>query len=856
MNWQALNPLRLVSATKSGVVALWNHRPRLTKRRVAWGMSLAMLFSGGGYYGYKKFGPGKTPAQATGSQPDQLAQLGGGLQPIPDHDPQGAPPAPDAAPMGLMEDPAGGYNQADASGQGNGGSNFQSGGPPTTGSDGSFVSGPPPAEGAPVEEAPVEGSSGGTDPTYAVNAGTEAGGDASAGSEGNSPQVVTINEAPVRMAAEPSEGDGGEVAPAADSSAPPSGPPPASFAAETNAPPTPPAAGEADSSAAAPDAAPGAPAPEAPSASLIPVPSRPQPAPPEEHVRLPDEAAPNLSPREGFSSPRAGFGGASPIPPPPPGAVASPSPISSGLPPRDFPPAPRGSDSNLPGANVGLPNTSALGGSGAGMGGAGVGGAGVGGAALATAGVPLAISAAPGPKHLEGPQSPSLELEKIAPQEVQVGRPARFEIKVRNVGRAAAQHITVIDQVPQGTRLIDADPPCQRGAEGALRWQLGALGPGQETSIVMQLLPEQEGEIGSVAQVIFHSQAAVRTVSTRPQIAIEHQVVEQALIGDQVRMLLAITNRGTGATSNLVLEATLPEALGHPAGAELEYPIGALRPNETKRIDLALKAQRPGAAPCYFLAREEGQTLAEDRVSLNVLSPQLQVGVNGPKVRYLDRQATYSVAVANPGTAPATNLELVAYLPRGLKYISADNQGQYDPQRHAVLWGLQELPAGVMGASQLIVVPTEPGEQRIRVEGKADLRLEHAFEQPVLVETLSELQFSVVDAADPIEVGSETTYEIRLQNRGSRAASQVRLAVEFPPELAPIGGEGPTNVGVRGQQLIVEPLPSLAPNSQVTYQIRAKGLRKGDPRIRVLVASDESPNPVTKEESTRVYADE
>ena len=173
-----------------------------------------------------------------------------------------------------------------------------------------------------------------------------------------------------------------------------------------------------------------------------------------------------------------------------------------------------------------------------------------------------------------------------------------------------------------------------------------------------------------------------------------------------------------------------------------------------------------------------------------------------------------------------------------------------------MLWGLAELPAGVMGASQLVVVPTEPGEQRIRAEAKADLRLEHAFEQPVFVETLSELQFSVVDAADPIEVGSEASYEIVVQNRGSRAATNVRVAVEFPAELTPVAGEGPTGIQVRGQQLVIEPLPRLAPNSQIAYQIRAKGVRKGDPRIRVLVASDESPTPVTKEESTRVYADE
>ncbi|MFO0870666.1 MAG: hypothetical protein U0935_17190 [Pirellulales bacterium] len=825
MNWQVLNPLRLATASKNGAAALWRCRPQLTRRRVAWGTALTMLCSGSGYYGYQKLSrpaPGPQVALAAPDTADSSTGAGG-IQPIPD---QGDPAA--------AEGNAGGPPPADAGFSG--GDSGYSGGdsaPPASVHLGprpnQFTSAPvdhPPEPamvesseaGAPVAEGPVADQGGAAGPPPAE------------ASVAENPPPAEGPEEPVQIAVEtqasPSEA-GGQIAPAADSGPPP----PATF----------PPARAGDGGASGTTDVPAT--PETQPADLIPVPSRPQPPPPEEHVRLPAEAAPDLSPRGvapglrgGVGLPAAGgFPSASSgtLPPsPPPYSPPSPAPLQDGGIGRDA-----GAMSRLSG---GLPAVEGT----------------AGGEGLSGTGLPVAASPAPGPKHLEGPQVPSLELEKIAPTEVQVGRAAKFEIKVRNVGRVAAQYVTVVDQIPHGTRLLDANPPCARGADGSLRWQLGALGPGQETSIVLQLLPEQEGEIGSVAQVIFHSQAAMRTVVTRPQIAIEHQVVDRALIGDAVRLQLAITNRGSGATANLVLEATLPETLGHPAGAELEYPIGALRPNETKRIELTLRAQRPGSAPCLFAAREDGQTLAEDRASLDVLAPQLQVGVNGPKVRYLDRQATYSVGVANPGTAPATNLELVAYLPRGLKFISADNQGQYDAQRHAVLWGLAELPAGVMGASQLVVVPIEPGEQRIRVEGRADLKLENAFEQPVLVETLSEVQFAVVDTADPIEVGSETTYEIRLQNRGSRAATQVRVAVEFPAELVPVGGEGPSSVGVRGQQLVIEPLPQLAPNSQVAYQIRAKGLRKGDPRIRVLVASQESPTPVTKEESTRVYADE
>jgi hypothetical protein len=42
----------------------------------------------------------------------------------------------------------------------------------------------------------------------------------------------------------------------------------------------------------------------------------------------------------------------------------------------------------------------------------------------------------PGATQLEGAQSPSLTVEKSAPNEIQVGRPATFQLKIRNVGRA------------------------------------------------------------------------------------------------------------------------------------------------------------------------------------------------------------------------------------------------------------------------------------------------------------------------------------------------------------------------------------------------------------------------------------
>jgi hypothetical protein len=48
----------------------------------------------------------------------------------------------------------------------------------------------------------------------------------------------------------------------------------------------------------------------------------------------------------------------------------------------------------------------------------------------------------------------------------------------------------------------------------------------------------------------------------------------------------------------------------------------------------------------------------------------------------------------------------------------------------------------------------------------------------------------------------------------------------------------------------------LPPKDEKIYRIRAKGIRPGDLRVSFQLTTDDMKTPVTKEESTRVYADE
>jgi uncharacterized repeat protein (TIGR01451 family) len=462
----------------------------------------------------------------------------------------------------------------------------------------------------------------------------------------------------------------------------------------------------------------------------------------------------------------------------------------------------------------------------------------------------------PGARQLEGAQTPQLTIEKSAPKEIQVGKPVAFRITVRNTGTIAAGEVEIHDLVPKGTRLLGTAPQATRGENGDIVWSLATLPPGEERSVEMQLMPLAEGEIGSVATVHFGASATARTIATRPQLVVEASGPQSVLIGEQAVLQITVSNPGTGVASGVVLEERIPPGLQHPAGAELEYEVGDLKPGESRKLELALTAHRPGPAVNLLCVRGNGNLRAEHKSELEVLAPQLDVAVDGPKRRYLERQATYELSVTNPGTAAAKQVELLANLPRGLKFVSANNAGYYEESTRTVRWRLEELPPRETGSVRLVTMPIEAGQHALKLRGTAEKGLAIEKEQPVTIEGLAAILFQVADTADPIEVGGETSYEVRVVNQGSKAAANVRLAVIVPPELKAVAADGPSRHAIDSDRVVFDSFALLAPKAETVYHIRAKSLRPGDLRVRFQLLTDDMKLPVMKEESTRVYADE
>ena len=305
----------------------------------------------------------------------------------------------------------------------------------------------------------------------------------------------------------------------------------------------------------------------------------------------------------------------------------------------------------------------------------------------------------------------------------------------------------------------------------------------------------------------------------------------------------------------MVIEEEVPQGLTHSNGPRLHHEVGTIPAGGRHRVELTLTAAEAGRIENVIIAKADGGLVDEHRVNLEVVAPKLNVQIDGPKRRYLERKATYTVAIKNPGTAAANNVELAVRLPQGLKFVSTNNSGRFDPSTNTIRWSLDKLPARQYGEVQFTTLPMQKGQYRIAVDAKAGKALRDETEHPLSVEGIAALLFEVADQVDPIEVGGVTTYQIRVRNQGTKEANNVQFAALVPPGMKALPSQGRSKYMVRGNRILFEPIPKLPAKGESTYTVRVEGTQAGDQRFTVQMTSDETTKPVVEEESTRVYAD-
>ena len=110
-------------------------------------------------------------------------------------------------------------------------------------------------------------------------------------------------------------------------------------------------------------------------------------------------------------------------------------------------------------------------------------------------------------------------------------------------------------------------------------------------------------------------------------------------------------------------------------------------------------------------------------------------------------------------------------IPAGFKFQQANMGGQFQDVTRVVHWNLGDLQPGQSKEVLLDLIPVEAGDYRMTAQVKTAGGLKTEAETRTVVEGYSALAIDVAPGDDPIEVGADTQYKIRVANTGSKAES-------------------------------------------------------------------------------------
>ena len=452
-----------------------------------------------------------------------------------------------------------------------------------------------------------------------------------------------------------------------------------------------------------------------------------------------------------------------------------------------------------------------------------------------------------------GTLRPQLRIEKSAPGTASIGKELVYKIRIRNVGNAIANEVIVEDQIPRGANLLGTIPQAEL-VDNILVWQFAALEPNAEKEIKIKVVPTREGQIGSVATVNFKAEIGARTTVTAPRLRLELQGAREARVGETMTFRYRVTNVGSGDASNVMIRNPLPTQLQHPAGNDIEYPVGDLPAGKSKDVELQLVAAGPGDIRNSAVVVADGGIQSPGEARVNILGAQLQVKRRGPARRFLGRRGEYENIVTNDTHRDADNATLVEYVPRGMKLENVFSGGQWNELKRTITWSIPRIRAGESLSFKAVLVPETAGNHESIVQVIEQAGFKSKANLTTQVVHLDNMGLQLSELSGPVAIGERVVFTINVKNRGTSTATRTVLMLDVPQELGPAEEAGPMEARQRGQRVEFAPIPQLAPGEQKRFQVAftAKAMAN-DVRLRAFVKSDQMPKTLNTEESITIY---
>jgi uncharacterized repeat protein (TIGR01451 family) len=314
----------------------------------------------------------------------------------------------------------------------------------------------------------------------------------------------------------------------------------------------------------------------------------------------------------------------------------------------------------------------------------------------------------------------------------------------------------------------------------------------------------------------------------------------------------------------------------------MERDLGDLRPGETRVVSITFRAVAPGQL-CHTVevqAAGSRGSLGSGKACVTAVGaaavpppaagaippragagapgqkPILSLKKTGPDKLNVGDIAEFQIEVTNTGAVAATQLKVVDHYDPSLEPTSATvGHGMTGAD---LVWEVAELAPGksirfrvncrcIEQAPKSCNRATVTSQEGARAEDDACL---------VITPPVGGVSVTVAERADPLAVGEETSYEIRVTNHTQAIQRQLAVVATVPAGMVPrhirTKGPGASKFTIEGQVVRFEPVAELAPGGRLDYSVQVRAQQAGKARCQVQVTAQSLKTPITAEESTDI----
>lgn len=449
--------------------------------------------------------------------------------------------------------------------------------------------------------------------------------------------------------------------------------------------------------------------------------------------------------------------------------------------------------------------------------------------------------------------TPSVSIEWVKQGEINVGQECACELVVKNSGKVSAHEVVVEAIFPESVQLTQANPKPAKVSD-YLEWSIPELAAGEERTIHITMIPSQSGDLETTANVRFTGTAASVFKVAEPLLKVSTEAPAEVIIGDPLVQTVTISNPGTGIAQNVKLQIVTPAGLEATRGDRSQIAIGALNPGESRTVRLSFTAIAGGEQTLEVAASANSGLNQFAEATVKVIAPSLAIVVEGPGLRHAGREARYTLNITNEGQVATNNVHVTHRLPKGFKFLKADKGGVLDANTGSVSWSVGHLEPAQTFQLKLQLEATEIGQFEHQVFASAENGVTAEANTTTTVEGSASLVLEIQDLEDPVEVGQETAYEIRITNNGSKSAQNVGLTFEMPGSFEVLKVQSATQHFTKNGLILFSDLPELAPGKTTLFRVHMRGATEGNLRVRARVASESIEEELIAEELTKFSA--